>query len=307
MASRKESYYLTSNGWKIRTALWLPDHAHSAVVLVGGRGDFIEKYAELMNDLLKNGFAVATFDWRGQGLSGRTTAVPYRSYISNFDILMQDFIELMQNHFSPQLAAYASCGISVLAHSMGGLVTLMALHAQPGFFERTVLMAPMCGIKTGFLPTTLVRQLAKVAISLGQGEHFIPGQGPYGPAFRAETRQVRLTSDIERFAQEAAAIDVNPELALGGITYGWLNAAFKAFEELKLPGFAENILCPMRIFAADHEQLVDNRATYDLARRVPNAEISMVSGAAHEIYRERDTMRTPVLRSIFAFLKPQAA
>ncbi len=307
MATGKESYFITSDGWKIRTALWIPHQAHMAVVLVGGRGDFIEKYAELIQDLFNQGFAVATFDWRGQGLSGRTTAAPYRSYTPDFEILRNDFNELMQNHFKPQLAACTNAGIGVLAHSMGGLVTLMLLNNQPQLFERVVLMAPMCGIKTGVLPTALVRQLARFAVRLGHGERFIPEQGPYGAAFRAERRQQRLTSDTERFAREAAAIDKNPGLAIGGITYGWLNAAFKAFDGLRSAGFGGNIACPVHIFVADHEQLVDNDATYNVAKRLPNADIRLVAGAAHEIYREQDAVRTPALKSVFGFLGAQHA
>ncbi len=37
------------------------------VCLFGGRAEFIEKYFEVIADLRRRGFAVATMDWRGQG------------------------------------------------------------------------------------------------------------------------------------------------------------------------------------------------------------------------------------------------
>src|SRR5690606_6592227 len=41
--------------------------ARGTVCLVQGRTEFIEKYFETVTDLQSRGFAVATFDWRGQG------------------------------------------------------------------------------------------------------------------------------------------------------------------------------------------------------------------------------------------------
>ena len=44
------------------------------VCIFQGRAEFIEKYFETVRDLRARGFAVATFDWRGQGLSDRALA-----------------------------------------------------------------------------------------------------------------------------------------------------------------------------------------------------------------------------------------
>ena len=44
------------------------------VCLFQGRAEFIEKYYETVRDLRARGFAVATLDWRGQGLSQRAAA-----------------------------------------------------------------------------------------------------------------------------------------------------------------------------------------------------------------------------------------
>src|SRR6476660_5218727 len=45
--------------------------AKGTICLVGGRTEFIEKYFETIADFQSRGFAVATFDWRGQGGSDR--------------------------------------------------------------------------------------------------------------------------------------------------------------------------------------------------------------------------------------------
>ena len=41
------------------------------VVVLGGRAEFIEKYFEVIGELLARDFAVAALDWRGQGGSAR--------------------------------------------------------------------------------------------------------------------------------------------------------------------------------------------------------------------------------------------
>ncbi|MFZ0104820.1 MAG: alpha/beta hydrolase, partial [Pseudolabrys sp.] len=60
----------TSDGVNLRFARWAPPPGRKGtVVVMQGRAEFIEKYFETVRDLRARGFAVATFDWRGQGLS----------------------------------------------------------------------------------------------------------------------------------------------------------------------------------------------------------------------------------------------
>ena len=74
-----------SDGGKGRIAVWparggdTPSAAkgrkkekpRGTVLLLHGRTEFIEKYYPVIEKLLQRGFAVATLDWRGQGLSER--------------------------------------------------------------------------------------------------------------------------------------------------------------------------------------------------------------------------------------------
>ena len=60
----------TPDGVSLRFARWAPPPGRKGtVVVLQGRAEFIEKYFETVRDLRARGFAVATFDWRGQGLS----------------------------------------------------------------------------------------------------------------------------------------------------------------------------------------------------------------------------------------------
>src|SRR6266849_11164265 len=60
----------TPAGISVRCARWPPPSDRKGTVCIfQGRIEFIEKYFEIVRDLNARGFAVATLDWRGQGLS----------------------------------------------------------------------------------------------------------------------------------------------------------------------------------------------------------------------------------------------
>src|SRR3984893_17567150 len=69
----------------LRFARWAPPPGRKGTVfLFQGRAEFIEKYFETVRDLRARGFAVATFDWRGQGMSDRALAGRQKGHIRNF-------------------------------------------------------------------------------------------------------------------------------------------------------------------------------------------------------------------------------
>src|SRR6476646_5726833 len=75
----------TPDGVNLRCARWLPPPSRKGTVCVfQGRAEFIEKYFETVRDLRARGFAVATIDWRGQGLSDRVLSNPRKGYVGSF-------------------------------------------------------------------------------------------------------------------------------------------------------------------------------------------------------------------------------
>ena len=66
-----------------------------------GRAEFIEKYFETVRDLRARGFAVATIDWRGQGLSERALRDPRKGHVRNFSEYERDLEAFMQEVVLP--------------------------------------------------------------------------------------------------------------------------------------------------------------------------------------------------------------
>src|SRR5215207_7411253 len=74
------------DGRIVRFARWGATRGprRGTVCLFQGRGEYIEKYFEVISDLRRRGFAVATFDWRGQGGSSRPLLNPFKGHIWDF-------------------------------------------------------------------------------------------------------------------------------------------------------------------------------------------------------------------------------
>ena len=84
------------DGARLRAALWTPPGARGTVVVLGGRGEFIEKYFEVIEELLSRGFAVAAMDWRGQGGSERALRNPRKGHVDDFALYLRDVQALVE-------------------------------------------------------------------------------------------------------------------------------------------------------------------------------------------------------------------
>ncbi len=75
----------TPDGVDLRFARWAPPPGRKGTVCIfQGRAEFIEKYFEMVRDMRERGFAVATLDWRGQGLSQRLLRDPRKGHVRDF-------------------------------------------------------------------------------------------------------------------------------------------------------------------------------------------------------------------------------
>lgn len=270
---------------KIRTVRWIlpPSEAHGTVVLIQGRTEFIEKYFEVVAELLARGLSVITFDWRGQGLSTRALPDPLKGHVRDFSEFDADLAAVMTRVVNQ----HGTKPYHGLAHSMGGNVLLRYLHDNPHEFERAVLTAPMLAIKTAPYPHWVARALAMSATAAGAGNGFVPGaQDPFKQVF--ETNGV--TTDLARFERAMSWLKAEPKLALGAPTYSWLEAAFRSMDLVSSEEFAQAIETPVLLIGAAHDQLVHPGADLTLIKRIKRGMYVMLK-AEHEIMMETDEIR----------------
>jgi lysophospholipase len=115
----------TPDGVSLRFARWAPPPGRKGTVcLFQGRSDFIEKYFETVRDLRARGFAVATLDWRGQGMSDRALHDRRKGYVRSFSEYQIDLDCFIREIVLPDCPS----PIFALAHAMGATVLLRAAH-----------------------------------------------------------------------------------------------------------------------------------------------------------------------------------
>jgi len=112
------------------------------------------------------------------------------------------------------------------------------------------------------------------------------------------SRQRILTSDPERFADEAWWIDGNAALAFRGATWRWLFEASASCEALAARGVPEAIRLPVDVFIGANERLVDPAAARRIVQRLPDGCLHVIAGAAHELLRERSAVQDGVLAAV---------
>ena len=196
------------DGLELRAAFVRPPTVapRATVVLLTGRAEFIEKYAQTIDDLKAAGFAVAALDWRGQGGSSRLIpGALARGHVRHYEHYLDDLDTL--------LAAAAAEGLPephlMIATSMGGHIGLRHLAERPAAFKGAALIAPMIDINFGALPHWLVRRAARLAVLLGRAERYAFGQRDPDHD-RCPFEANRLTSSAERYAAWQALQRVHP-------------------------------------------------------------------------------------------------
>jgi lysophospholipase len=279
-------FIVARDGTRLRTALFEAPATRGLCVLLQGQTEFIEKYGEVIGELNRRGFSVATFDWRSQGGSGRLLDDAMKVHVARFaqyDDDLESFLE--------QVVAPRGQKPIVLAHSMGGHNLIRALHVRPEAFAAAAFSAPMLGLPArDGIPPWLAKRLSRLAASFGFSERYAPGMAGRDPLNQTFERQ-NLTSDRFRFERTLAILKADPSLRVGGPTWGWVAAAYASIAEVNARGYAEAIKTPVLLAGAGRDRVVAVEADRAFARRLPNARYVEFADSEHEILMENDSIR----------------
>jgi lysophospholipase len=283
--------FLQGPGGRVRYACWNAcGTARGSVVVLTGRGEFIEKYAtEIAGELLGRGFALFALDWRGQGLSDRMLPDRGKGHVDDFVTYMADLKLFLDKIVAP----VAPRPVLALSHSMGGHI-LMRHLAEHGSapFSAGVMVAPMTALKREALLRTVLMLMPEVPTV----EHrYLYGSGPFTLIGR-EFSTNRVTHDERRYRFTDAWFKADPRLALGGPTVGWARQAVRSMTAALAPGYLERIDLPLLLLSAGQDRLVDPASHGPVAGRLPRGEVVTLVGARHEIMMETDPLRAEFWR-----------
>lgn len=281
-------YFTTTDNVSIRYGIWDcgAETKKGSVILLGGRKEFMEKYAETIEELKQRQFDIYSMDWRGQGLSDRLLANRHKGHINNYGEYLEDLNYFVINIVGPA----AVSPLIILAHSMGGHLALRFLHDFPGAADKAVLTSPMIDILVPPFPRWLIKLLVRFASGIGCGSSYSAVSKDYS-AHNIKFEGNILTSDPVRFMDEHKAIAGNPTLALGGVTYGWLKAAFDSIDILSGAGYAGKIMTPVLIVSAGKDRIVSEAAQRAIYSVMGKGSFVSIPDSYHEILKERDSVR----------------
>ena len=272
----------------------VPDHVVSGMIKTPD--GVIEKYFETARDLRARGFAVATFDWRGQGMSDRALSDRHKGYVRAFADYITDLDAVLAQVVLPDCPP----PIYGLAHSMGGAIAIRALHDGNRSFERVVLSAPMIALPAGAL-SRFAGPLARFARLLGRGSGYVP-TGDGKPSGAENFIGNVLTSDPVRFARNAAVLEEEPQLGIGAPTVAWVDAAMRVMNEFAVPSYANRIRQPILMVAAGRDEVVSTPAIETFGMNLLAGRHLILAGSRHEILQEQDHYRGQFWAAFDAFV-----
>jgi lysophospholipase len=297
-------YFRTSDNVRLRYALWpKSEGAHRGTIcLVQGRTEFIEKYFETIADFRRRGFAVATFDWRGQGGSDRLIGNRKLGYVDRFE----DYWTDLKSFHGEILLPECPPPFYLVGHSMGGLAALYAGINDRLMFDRIFLSAPMVKLDRQPLSMGGMAKVCETLSFLGLGRMPV-SRATDKPASEASFPGNPLTGDLIRYLRSVDVIKARPDLEIGSPTVRWAASAMGAMAEAGRDSFPGRIKIPLLMLAAARDEVVSSAAIEHLGLRLRTGRHVVIAGARHELFMETDTIRGQVLAAFDAFITEQSS
>lgn len=287
------SWLLAEDGVALRAVSWGAETATRGTVLVfSGRTEYAEKYGRLARDLLAQGYATLTVDWRGQGLSGRLRPDRSLGHVERFADYQLDARALVAHAEGRGLPR----PWFLIAHSMGGAIGLRSLEEGLDV-AAAAFSAPMWGIQMRGALRPVAWTISSVSRQLGLSHLLAPGQEAMAYVLRSDFAGNALTSDRDAWEYMRSHVAADPDLGLGGPSLHWLNEALREMQRLmriRAPAV------PALAFVGTGETVVDPDRIQRRIGTWPGARLVVLPGARHELLMEAPTIRDRVVGEALA-------
>lgn len=293
------------NNIKLSFAIFNSPQHKKCLIISAGRSEAYLKFKELSYDFFKQGFNIYIIDHRGQGLSQRILSNSNKGYVDNFDDYADDLHHFIENIVEPncqQNIATQKFPLYLLAHSMGGAITVRYLQKYPNKLNAVVLSSPMIAFNRGGLPNWLSNLVIKSSNKLNhwfsKEQWYFVGQSDFKPT---DFKNNLLTHSKKRFQRFMDLYQSEPKIQLGGVTVHWLQQAVITTENI----FANlaNINVPLIVIQSGADSIVDNQAQNEFCAQLhqlqphscPDGKPVVITGANHELFIESDNYREMAL------------
>ena len=299
-------YFHGLNDIKVQYAYFFNKLTSPSIVISSGRCESYLKYQETLYELYQRGYNVFILDHRGQGLSDRLLPNADKGYVKHFDDYAYDLYTFITTTVLPITKGKAPY---LLAHSMGGAITIRMLQLYPSVIKRAVLLSPMIGINTGGLPKSVSSKIVifgkRFNLFFTKNPWYFLGQSNYKVK---NFHQNKLTHSQKRYQTFIDLYKRHPEIQLGGVTFHWLYQALKIEKKIFLN--LNKIQTPLCILQASDDNIVDNKiqdlfcnTLHQLSPQLCPEKVIEIEGAYHELLFEKDEIRSLAIEQLLQFFE----
>ena len=287
----------------IRYGQIIPDNTPRAtIVIVPGNQESMEKYFEFIHDLNPQelGYRIFIYDPFGQGESGRDLPDSKKMHSVGFGRDIADLTAFMENIVLPQhISRYP---LIMIGHSKGAHFLMRYLAYSDDPVTKAVLIAPLLGINTGIVPSFIIRFLVFILYSLGFSTRYIPGAPQWQENWQIKISSDPLSSDPKRGMVRHLWSIKRAKQRMSAVTIGWLYHAFQSMDYLNQAQVLKQITIPCLMVTPLGEKVVSVARQKRAAKIMPDCRQILIPKARHDIWMERDEMRTPFIKAIKEFI-----
>lgn len=282
------------DGVKIHYSQITDPRNKNLLVILPGRTEPAQKYAEMAYDLRFESHDIIIIDHRGQGLSGRLLENSKIGHVENFiDYVLdlEDASKLIgrKKKYDKKI---------MLAHSMGSIIGLLQAQRNPLFWDGLILGSPMLELKTRSLPSWIAKNLFKVMKGVGLADGYVPG-GADEELMTFENNTV--TQCHQRYRMARYIEERQPELFVSDPSPNWVLEGLRGSQEA-LEG-RHMLKMPILMFQAGLDEYVYAEAQNQFDESLANCTKVILEDSFHEVFQEKDSIRDVAIKSIKRFLK----
>jgi lysophospholipase len=262
-----------------------------AVLVVNGRGENLDQYNELYFDIAcATGADVYSYDHRGQGYSSRLVLEDrFRGHVESYD----DYVEDLDRFYKNFIMSGGYDEFYIVAHSMGGAVSVLWACENEDKIDGLFLSAPMFELKSP-IPDFIARPALATLSAFGFSKSYIigsPGKPSIGPFKSNKLTKCKVRYELmcknNRYDDGAISL-VRP-------TNKWALASYKASDKIK-----QNIhkLKNVKgiIFQAGEEQYIRNDAHIELSPK--HWDVMSFPNDYHQLFHAPENTRAVILDRI---------
>jgi len=282
-----------SDGVRVRVACWKGGDK-GTILIFQGRTEFIEKYGPTIQNFLDRGYSVAAIDWRGHGLSDRLSDRPTLGHVEDFKSYQLDVAELLKFVADQNLPE----NYTVLAHSMGGAVSLRAI--QSGLkVDKAIFSAPMWDIAVNSFGDQAIKLYCKTVGKVMSRGKLVPSTHLRNGSFVQDFEGNTFTNNLSEFEFREKQLADHPEIEVGGPSVAWVSEALEDTQKLRQKSMPK---IPAICLVGTNEKIVSQKAIQNVMKKWEDGQLIELPNAQHELLIEEDPITKTVWTTIDAFL-----